>query len=52
MAYAGDNQNVIQWAEFRLTENRIAQYFCLIANRLEADFVFDVSPFYINMPPQ
>ena len=40
MAYAGDNQNVIQCAKFRLTENRIARYFRLVANRLEADVVF------------
>ena len=42
MAYAGDNQNVTQRVKFRRTENRIAQYFCRVANRVDVDFVFAV----------
>ena len=50
LAYAGDNQNVIQWIKYRRPKNRVAQYFCRILNRLETEHSFATFPCYIRSP--
>ena len=50
LAYAGDNQSVVQWIKYRRPKNRVAQYFCRILNRLEIEHSFPLCPCYISSP--
>ena len=48
ICYAGDNKNVVTWANYRRPGSRVAKYFVRILNRLGNEYGFAVIPMYIS----